>query len=910
MARDAELNREVALKQILEHHADDPASRARFVLEAEVTGGLEHPGIVPVYGLGTYADGRPYYAMRFIRGDSLDRVIRQFHSDQSLKSQPGRRSLELRKLLRRFVDACNAIDYAHSRGVLHRDIKPGNIIVGNHGETLVVDWGLAKAKGMSEATDVSEERPLTPSSASRSAETLPGSALGTPAYMSPEQACGELANLGPRSDVYGLGTTLYCLLTGQAPQHGDDLAEVLSRVQRGEFVPPRKIDPSIDRSLEAVCVKAMAFRTEDRYASGRALAEDIERWMADEPVTARLDPWTRKLVRWLTRHRTGVTGLAAAGLAAFVGLVAVAVVQTRANAELTRSKAAVQARYDLAIDAIRTFHTGVSEDFLLTQEQFKDLRDRLLMSAADFYGKLGALLGKESDPASQRAMASSNFELAELTVRVGRSQDALAMHRAVLAAREAMAAMPRADDQAKVDVGLSLTAVASLLESTGHSDKALEAFGRAETLLAGQAGHPAARAALADCRSRIGKLFASQGKYSAALGWYQLARADQEALASAPGASSQIRRDLADTINRMGGVHFEKLANSTEAEADWREALELRRQLALDYPGVTEFRSRVADSHNNLGLLLGQTGRMAEAEAELRVALELRMKLVGEYPAVAEFRSRVGSSHHNLAFLLDQKGKAFEAEAEYRAAITHFQKLSDEYPAVTEFRRNLVDVNHNLGWLLSQIGKLAEAEAVDGMALAICQELAAQKPDATIYRKQQANLENNLSVALRRLGRGGEARAHCDRAIALSSTVTKESRAEPSSDVPAEYFMNRGLARSALGDLPGAAADLQEALRVYDAQSSRKGEEWFMSACCHAALADLAGRSRPHASRAAVLEQSGSAMAALQKAVELGYRKVYAYQSEDALDSLRSRNDFQLMMMDLSFPSEPFTRAN
>ena len=150
VALDEELHREVALKQILDSHADDPVSRQRFLLEAEITGGLEHPGIVPVYGLGTYDDGRPYYAMRFIKGDSLKDAIEQFHADGGLKNDPGRRSLELRTLLRRFTDVCNAIDYAHSRGVLHRDIEPGNVIVGRHGETLVVDWGLAKATGQAD----------------------------------------------------------------------------------------------------------------------------------------------------------------------------------------------------------------------------------------------------------------------------------------------------------------------------------------------------------------------------------------------------------------------------------------------------------------------------------------------------------------------------------------------------------------------------------------------------------------------------------------------------------------------------------------------------------------------------------------------------------------------------------------
>ena len=208
VAKDVELHREVALKQILEKHADDPFSRERFIAEAEITGALEHPGVVPVYGLGTDAEGRPYYAMRFIKGDSLKEAIARFHAgdvgwverseahrraskpvgleDSTHPTRnPGRRSLELRVF--RFTDVCNAVDYAHSRGVIHRDIKPANIIVGKHGETLVVDWGLAKSVGRADPSV--GEQTIAPSS-SGSSETLPGSALGTPASMSPEQAAG------------------------------------------------------------------------------------------------------------------------------------------------------------------------------------------------------------------------------------------------------------------------------------------------------------------------------------------------------------------------------------------------------------------------------------------------------------------------------------------------------------------------------------------------------------------------------------------------------------------------------------------------------------------------------------------------------------------------------------------------
>jgi serine/threonine protein kinase len=275
VACDTELNREVALKRLQDHHADHPESRARLVMEAELTGALEHPGVVPVYGLGRFDDGRPFYAMRLVKGDSLKDAIERFYAVEAADREPGERSLALRRLLGRFVEVCNALSYAHSRGVLHRDLKPGNIMLGPYGETLVVDWGLAKPVGRREGGEGTGEATLRPPSACDTPETAMGAAIGTAAFMSPEQAAGRLDELGPASDVYSLGATLYCLLTGRAPFTDKDRGLVLRRVQAGDFPPPRRVQPEVPRALEAICLKAMARLQSDRYPSPRALADDI-----------------------------------------------------------------------------------------------------------------------------------------------------------------------------------------------------------------------------------------------------------------------------------------------------------------------------------------------------------------------------------------------------------------------------------------------------------------------------------------------------------------------------------------------------------------------------------------------------------------------------------------------------------
>jgi tRNA A-37 threonylcarbamoyl transferase component Bud32 len=344
VALDEELHREVALKEIQECHADDQESRARFLVEAEITGRLEHPGVVPVYGLGHYADGRPFYAMRLIKGDSLKDAIDGFHKATAYGRDPGEQTLELRQLLGRFIDVCQTIQYAHDRGILHRDLKPSNIMLGKYGETLVVDWGSAKALGQKESA--SAEATLKPASGGDGSKTLPGSAIGTPAYMSPEQAAGRLDQLGPASDVYSLGATLYALLTGSPPFSDSVVAAILNKVQHGDFPRPRLMNSYTDPAMEAICLKAMSLKIADRYQSPRALADDLERWLADKPVSAWPEPWTVRTRRWVGRHKGQVVAASLIFLALIGGLIGIAYGVIEAGNQRVANSLREQAEHD------------------------------------------------------------------------------------------------------------------------------------------------------------------------------------------------------------------------------------------------------------------------------------------------------------------------------------------------------------------------------------------------------------------------------------------------------------------------------------------------------------------------------------------------------------------------------------
>lgn len=293
LAEDSELNRHVAIK-VLNTPEITEELRRRMVREARIIARLEHPGIVPVHDVGGLPDGRVFYAMKFVRGSRLDEYATNVES--------------MRDRLRKFQSACDAVAFAHAHGVIHRDLKPQNIMIGSFGEVLVLDWGVAKIlredhSNSSEADTLILPGSGRPGAPARIGDTTRGTVIGTRHYMSPEQARGEIEQLDERADVYSLGAVLYFLLTNQPPVTSQT-AGASGQIDETQSPPhPRTMNPKVSKPAGAICLRAMAPERSGRYSSAADLALDIGRLLDGEPVSAYRENAFEKVGRWVGKNR-------------------------------------------------------------------------------------------------------------------------------------------------------------------------------------------------------------------------------------------------------------------------------------------------------------------------------------------------------------------------------------------------------------------------------------------------------------------------------------------------------------------------------------------------------------------------------------------------------------------------------
>jgi tRNA A-37 threonylcarbamoyl transferase component Bud32 len=302
LAWDDHLGREVALKELREEHARDPRHWSRLLREARVTSQLEHPGVVAVYELGQRPGSRqPFYTMRFVKGRTLTRAARAYHRQRAAGETSPRGLLPL---LHAFVMVCDTVAYAHARGVIHRDLKGQNVLLGEQGEVLVLDWGLAEVLGPETCATETPGVVVDPDSVPPPGV---GQVLGTPPYMAPEQAAGWADRIDHRSDVYGLGAILYEILTGRPPFAGSDTEEILSKVLEEEPLPPHQVWPDVPPVLEAVCLRALSKKPADRYAAACDLAGAVRHWLGPVHATPTCTPGCQGLLAGSERG-TGQSG--------------------------------------------------------------------------------------------------------------------------------------------------------------------------------------------------------------------------------------------------------------------------------------------------------------------------------------------------------------------------------------------------------------------------------------------------------------------------------------------------------------------------------------------------------------------------------------------------------------------------
>lgn len=803
LARDEQLGRTVALKEMLSGPAQHPDHRERFYQEAALTSLVEHPGVVPVYDMGVSPEGKPFYTMKLIKGRTFADALDDYF-DRPARAQ-------FRELLYRFVAVCNTMAFAHSRGVIHRDLKPTNIMLGEFGETLIVDWGLAKlvtvkptaqteAQTSVAKTDPPPENTATtvPLAASRNL-TGEGDLLGTPAYMPPEQAQGDLEKLGPAADIYALGVILYEILTGQRPHRGTP-AEIVQLLLTEAPQRPSRVRAGVPRSLEAVCLKTLAYQPGDRYATALELAADVERWLNDEPVSVLAEPLAARLGRWARRHRgavmTGVALLVTALIAVVVGAVLLAQEQSRTQAawqQSVRNEQEAAGYFRLAQKAVDDLCTRIGETQLRNQPGMEAVRKELLAEARKYYQQL--VRHQPASPALLLELAKAQRRLANVTAEIESSTVALPL------AREALATLERLQQERPED--------ADVLEE------------------------------LSVVWHNLGKYLGAQGQAQAETDAYGKALRFTAHLARLRPPQPFQQFETASTYYNLGFklVHQQRWQ---EAEASYRQAqalLDDALRQKPNHPMLTHRRSVVL---NGLGILYKHTGRLDLAQQAYGEAAQAQLALVAAHPQDMAYKEHLATIFTNLAVIAWEEGRIEAAFRGLRQAVDYYEELVREFPRNLGLRDALARATATLGEMHLERGEVSLSRQFLDQALQLSQQRVELEPTVMRHRWQNAEVRQ-LQVRLRL--REGNLPAARTLLVALEQDVAQWDR--PDSGEPATslaiHRTELRLLRAALLGSQGQPAQAVQVLREV-ASSAATPEQFHRAARLCAALAQQDSR--------------------------------------------------------------------
>ncbi len=828
-ARHEKLGRVVALKLI---RGATLAAVERFGIEAQAVARLQHPNIVQIYEVGE-DEGRPFLSLEYVAGGSLDQALQD-------SPRPARQVAEMVRAM------AAAVHHAHGRGIIHRDLKPANVLLADPTDPhapgpvpKITDFGIAR---LSDAD---------------SAMTREGDILGTPAYMAPEQAEGRVDRIGPATDVYSLGVILYEMMTGGVPFRGLDAIQTLLLVRTQDPVAPRRLNPKLPRDLETICLRCLAKEPGRRYASASDLADDLGRWLEGRPILARPVGALARLGLW-ARRRPAIAALSAAVAAvAMAGLGTVVAVEVRARRAAERSAAREAARFDVAAEAIGTFHSEVSQDLLLKQKGFADTRVALLKQARDFYARLGALLAGQEDGRSRTALAASYQKLGDLELEIGRKAEAGDAYARGLALREALAREPDSGPEAIADVARMLLKLGEARYFAGDPKEALSCFERGRGLL-----EPVVR--------------------------------------DRPGVA-RFRYDLADLLNDLSAVR-NSLGKADEARASMDQARAFREELVRTEPGNEEYRDKLVQGLYNRGVI--------EPDRDRRVALftraeEQRRLLVEARPAKLAWKADLG----RIVLALGQERWAVDDLAGTLARLGQARDLLEsviqQSPEVEIARYDLIKVLALLGGCQVEARRVEEGCRSLDRAAELLERLIRDNPKDGFLMDRMANAVYRAAIAHALAGRGAEASARFERAAPL--VVHNRLGPDGGMMMTADIEAYGGYVAWRLGRLaPGeAVARIDAALARVRARAEQEPYFQQLMARYHAmrsALGSVAGGGRSAEDGRLDREAAAEALRRVARA-RLPAATVLA---EPWFAPLRDDPALRLLPMDLAMPPDPF----